>query len=90
MLNTANSSWAHDRESLAHVCADSTVMEMNIAHTTDSRLRLGVLEKLARRMSRMMHGLERYLQSFVECATIKVRSGSECPGGSAAKPDYEF
>lgn len=46
VLTTAISSGALAQESLAHVCADSTVMEKNIAYPTDSRLLLGVLEKM--------------------------------------------
>ncbi len=46
LLESALSMGAVKAESLAHVCADSTVMEKHIAYPTDSNLLLKVLQKM--------------------------------------------
>lgn len=46
VLESAASSGVVERHSLAHLCVDSTVMEKNIAHPTDSRLLEGLRVKL--------------------------------------------
>ena len=46
VLESAVRTGVVERNSLAHLCIDSTVMEKNIAHPTDSRLLEGLRVKL--------------------------------------------
>lgn len=54
VLESVVASGAAERSSFAHVCVDSTVMEKNIAHPTDS----GLLEKLRKKLVSFMQDNE--------------------------------
>lgn len=70
VLESAVSQGVVDRRSLAHVCIDSTVMEKNIAHPTDSAL---------------LEGLRAKLVSFIQAHQLSLRQSYSRQGPRLAQ-----